>query len=393
MGGSEAAARSFAEHLASEGHDVEVVTSCAQSYVDWANFFEPGIETLNGVTIHRLPVADKRRPERFGPIHNWMINGPRPGPFFEQMRWAKLMGPDIDGYATWMASNVSRFDIAIFMTYMYSTTTRGLPTAAWRIPTILQPTAHDEPPIWIRLYDTLFRLPDSYLFFTPEERGVVERRFDFTPNGRTIGIGIELERSALANEFRCKMDIGDDPYLLYVGRIDAVKGSNELHEFFRTYKARNPGPLKLVLVGEQIDAIATHPDVLHAGFLSEDDKRAALAGALALVQPSRFESFSIVVCESWVQSRPVLVSSGCEVLVGQTRRSHGGIPYSGFAEFEAAVDLLIDDPILADQLGRNGRAYVEQNYSWDVVVKGLLETIDEAIENFGRRTKTLRAGH
>ena len=106
-----------------------------------------------------------------------------------------------------------------------------------------------------------------------------------------------------------------------------------------------------------------------------------------------FESFSIVVCESWVQSRPVLVSSGCEVLVGQTRRSHGGIPYSGFAEFEAAVDLLIDDPILADQLGRNGRAYVEQNYSWDVVVKGLLETIDEAIENFGRRTKTLRAGH
>ena len=66
VGGSEAAARAFAEHLVDRDHDVEVVTSCAQSYVDWANVYPPGVEELNGVTVHRLEAADVRRPERVG---------------------------------------------------------------------------------------------------------------------------------------------------------------------------------------------------------------------------------------------------------------------------------------------------------------------------------------
>ena len=42
IGGSEAACRSFAEQLAARGHQVEVVTSCARAYTDWANEYEPG---------------------------------------------------------------------------------------------------------------------------------------------------------------------------------------------------------------------------------------------------------------------------------------------------------------------------------------------------------------
>ena len=61
VGGSEAAARAFAEHLAASGHEVSVVTSCAQSYSDWANVYPPGREELNGVTIRRLPVTEPRK--------------------------------------------------------------------------------------------------------------------------------------------------------------------------------------------------------------------------------------------------------------------------------------------------------------------------------------------
>jgi glycosyltransferase involved in cell wall biosynthesis len=385
VGGSEAAARAFAEHLARAGHEVEVATSCAQSYVDWANVFDPGVEIINDVTVHRLPVADLRRPERFGPIHEWMVHGPRPAPLFEQMRWAKLMGPDLIGYPAWMAGNIDRFDAAIFMTYMYSTTTRGLPTAAGRVPTIMQPTAHDEPPIWIRLYDTLFRLPDEFLFFTPEERDVVRRRFQIEPSGRTVGIGIDLGEPGDPAVFRRRFGLGEAPYLVYVGRIDAIKGSRELHDFFVTYKQRNGGDLRLVLVGEQIADTGSNHEVVPTGFLSEEDKRSAIAGSLALVQPSRFESFSIVVCEGWVQRRPVLVHADCDVLVGQARRSNGGLFYGGYAEFEAAVDLLLHKPELGDQLGRNGRAYVEANYSWDAVVHGVEASIADASQRFGHR--------
>ncbi len=385
VGGSEAAARAFAEQLAARGHAVEVITSCATSYVDWANVFDPGTEVLNGVTVHRLAVDDIRRPEKFGPLHNWMIAGPRPAPLFEQQRWAKHMGPDMGELPAWIAGNIDRFDVAIFMTYMYATATRGLPAAATRVPTVFQPTAHDEPPIRVMLYDTLFRLPDAFLFFTPEEREVVERRFRMEPHGETVGIGIELTAAGSPAEFRGQFGLGDDPYLLYLGRIDAIKGSRELYDFFGEYKRRSPGPLKFVLVGETISEVPEHPDVICTGFLDEAGKRNALAGALALVQPSRFESFSIVVCESWVQRRPVLVHGDCDVLVGQTRRSGGGVPYKGFAAFEAAVDLLVDDPALADRMGRCGRDYVERMYDWPTVLDGVERTIATAVERFAKR--------
>jgi glycosyltransferase involved in cell wall biosynthesis len=54
--------------------------------------------------------------------------------------------------------------------------------------------------------------------------------------------------------------------------------------------------------------------------------------------------------------------------VGEARRSGGAIPYSGFAEFEAAVDLLVDAPGLATALGDAGRGYVELRYGWDDVL-------------------------
>jgi len=155
VGGSEAAARAFAERLVDRGHEVEVVTSCARSYVDWSDAYQPGVSNLNGVVVNRLPIEQLRRAERFGSLQSWMVSGPHPVPHFQQMRRAKHMGPDIAGYRRWLADNVKRFNAAIFMTYLYSTTTRGLPSASGRVPTLLQPTAHDEPPLWVRLYDTL----------------------------------------------------------------------------------------------------------------------------------------------------------------------------------------------------------------------------------------------
>ncbi len=385
VGGSEAAARMFAERLVERGHEVDVVTSCALSYVDWANAFEPGTSQLNGVTVHRLPVSAPRAPEIFGPYQQWMIDGPKPAPAFVQSAWAKQMGPDITDLSAWISANAGQYDLAVFMTYLYATTTVGLPAAAGRVATILQPTAHDEPPLRVRLYDSLFRLPDGFLFFTPEERNVVRRRFGFEPVGETIGIGIDLAAPGSIDQFRQLIGIGDAPYVLYVGRIDAIKGSRELFEFFLAYKQRNPGPLKLVFVGERIGETPEHPDVLYSGFVDEATKHAALAGSVALMQPSRFESFSIVLCESWVQRRPALVHADSEVLRGQAMRSQGALPYAGFAEFEAALTMLVADADLAARLGSNGRRYVEQHYRWDAVLDGFERAATTAATRFASR--------
>jgi glycosyltransferase involved in cell wall biosynthesis len=387
VGGSEAACRMFAEHLVERGHDVEVLTSCARRYTDWADEYEPGTVELEGVTVHRMPVVAERSHDEFAPLNDWTIHGPWPMPSFQQTRWADVMGPRLRGQRRWLSEHTSRFDAVIHMTYMYGTTTSGLTVTAGRVPTILQPTAHDEPALWVRRYDTLFRLADAFMYFTPEEREIVERRFSFETLGTVIGIGMEIHDHVEPTGVRERLGLGDDPYLVYVGRIDPAKGAVEAWGFFDEYKRRNPGRLKLVLVGDPVVHLPDHPDVIRAGFLSEIDKRAALAGSLALLQPSYFESFSIVLCEAWLQRRPALVQRASEVLTGQAHRSGGAIPYSGFAEFEAAVDLLLERPVLADHMGESGRRYVIESYAWPRVIDQVEHSIELARGRFDERRR------
>ena len=386
VGGSEAACRQFAEHLVQRGHQVDVLTSCAHDYVDWANEYEPGVHVINGVTVHRMPVVAPRPPREFDVLHNWVVHNPFGAPLFEQQRWTTLMGPRLTDMRGWLLENAHTYDTVVFMTYLYMTATQGLPTVAGRVPTILQPTAHDEPPAYVSLYQSIFRQPDAFLFFTPEEKEAVERLYRIDPQGATIGIGLELDdERGDAGRARVRHGLGDDPYLVYVGRIDASKGVGELIRFFDAYKSRNGGNLRLVLAGGGQLEVPERDDIVVTGFLDEQEKRDVIAGSLALVQSSYFESFSIVLCESWLENRPALVQGRCEVLRGQAIRSGGAIPYEGFAEFEAAVDHLLANPSVADEMGRAGRRYVENNYDWDVVLDRFEETIELAKNRFSRR--------
>ena len=94
----------------------------------------------------------------------------------------------------------------------------------------------------------------------------------------------------------------------------------------------------------------------------------ALAGAFALAQPSFFESFSMILTEAFAFGRPALVDGRCAVLLGHAQRSGAAVPYENFGEFEAALEMLRTDPALADAMGAAGQAYVEREYSWDVVL-------------------------
>jgi glycosyltransferase involved in cell wall biosynthesis len=193
------------------------------------------------------------------------------------------------------------------------------------------------------------------------------------------------------DEFRERFDLGNDPYLVYVGRLDPMKGVRQLCDFFIELKKQFPSELKLVLAGDPLVDLPQHEDIVVTGFLDEADKHAAIADSLALVQSSYFESFSIVLCEAWVQRRPALVQGASTVLRGQVMRSAGGIPYEGYAEFEQAALMLLENPALADELGQNGRKYVEDTYEWGHVLQGFEESLLIAKERFSNRSISLRS--
>jgi len=368
-GGAELHCRQFASRLAARGHHVEVLTTCARDYVTWADEYPPGTEDIDGVAVHRLPTASPRDWRLFGPLNARVTLGEKPVALHVQDEWMRFQGPDVPGLAPWLDGHGPAFDAVVFFTYLYNTTYTGLARVAGRVPSVLHPTAHDEPTLRLSVFDAVFHRPDAFAFSTEEERALVEGRFRVARPSSVVGIGFDLDMAGDGDSFRRSHGLGDDPYLVVVGRVDPAKGSTELFDFFVTYKQRNPGPLRLVVVGEPVDRPPPHPDVVVTGFVDDDVKRGAVDGALALVQPSYFESFSMVLAEAWAQGRPALVQGRCAVLEGHARRSGGAVAYRGYAEFEAAVDLVASEPTLAASLGGAGRRYVAANFAWDEVLE------------------------
>ncbi|MGH9333490.1 MAG: glycosyltransferase family 4 protein, partial [Vicinamibacteria bacterium] len=209
--------------------------------------------------------------------------------------------------------------------------------------------------------------PSSLLFNTEAEELLVLERFPVHKKMReTIGIGMELLEQPDIHSFRRKHDI-PGKYLLYAGRIDAGKGLEELFRFFQFYKEEHPGSgnLQLILIGRLSMKLPESPSIRYIGFVDEGDKLSAMAGAIAVVQPSRMESLSIVTLEAFSVGTPVMATANSRVLADHCRKANAGLYYADFEEFEEILTLLLDDRNLARSLGRNGQQYVKDNYGWN----------------------------
>ena len=206
--------------------------------------------------------------------------------------------------------------------------------------------------------------------------------------GEVVGVGSELPAQMDAEGFRRRHRLLG-PFLLYVGRIDRNKGCPELFDFFLRYRRETGSALKLVLVGGALLPVPDDPAIVALGFLPEGEKWDSLGASLVLVIPSRLESLSMVTLEAFWAERPVLANARCEVLRGQCRRANGGLYYATYDEFREALALLEGEPGLRQALGRNGHAYFEAHYAWEVIEEKYLNLLSRIL---GRKVPSLDAG-
>ena len=122
--------------------------------------------------------------------------------------------------------------------------------------------------------------------------------------------------------------------------------------------------------------IPQHPRIHHLGFLPDEDKFDAIAASDLLIMPSYFESLSMVALEAWALGRPVLANGRCDVLKGQCIRSGAGLYYERYEEFAETLYALESNGPLHTRLGRNGRDYFTQHYTWPVIERKYLDMFD-----------------
>jgi glycosyltransferase involved in cell wall biosynthesis len=363
-GGSESLARALAERLAAE-YDVTVFTTCARDYVTWRNELPAGESSESGVTVRRFPVEEERDLAAFNRFAESIYD--RPHSDDDERRFLREQGPYAPALVAALAREQDRFRAVLFFTYLYYPTVEGLRAAPSRA--ILVPTTHDEPPLRFRLYREVFASARAFGFLTPAEEALVRSRFDVGGRPALLaGMGIEDAGETDAGGFRARFGL-TRPYVLYAGRIDAGKGCADLVRFYELYRARTAEPADLVLIGTLAMDEPRGAGARYLGFVSEDDKRAAFAGASVVACPSAYESFSISLLDGFAHGVPGLVNARSAVLKEHCLRGQGGLFYEDGVEFVEALVTLMGDDALRRSLGASGRAYVAAEYRWDVVLE------------------------
>ena len=435
LGGSEYHCRLVAERLALR-HDVTVLTTCARDYITWENDYPEGTDRIRGVTVQRFANAKTRDIQSFNAFSDWIFHNPHTAD--DERSWLEQQGPWCPALVEHLEQRHGNYDVLIFFTYLYAPTVLGLQVDPKR--SILVPTAHDEPAIRLELYRDVFRSPAGFAFNTGVERAFLRARFGMHPRTEEIvGCGVDLPARFLDSGEADATDstsppepspsvaetvlAGDDdisfgnadvidgngdgqrapaalfrrrhrlyePFALYGGRIDPGKGCEELIAHFGAY-ADARGDASLVLMGVKLMPIPEEPYIRFAGMLPDAERFEALRAATVVVVPSPFESLSLLALEAFAVGTPILASARSDVVTDHCQRSNAGLYYGDRDEFIECLSLLLDNAALREELGRNGQAYVAENYAWDVILDKYERLIHGVASSSQRRRPSAGSG-
>jgi glycosyltransferase involved in cell wall biosynthesis len=275
-------------------------------------------------------------------------------------------GPYAPDLVDALERNRDAHDHFVFFTYLYYNTYWGLQAVPRK--TILVPTAHDEPALHLSIMKDVFARPAAFMFNTEAEKAMLGRYFSFAGKYQeTVGVGVDLPPEAEPGGASARFRV-HAPYVLYAGRIEPGKGCSEMIDYFLRFSDRHP-ELNLLLIGNLLMPLPSHPRIHYLGFVSPEEKNAAMAHAVATIHPSHLESLCMAALESLAVRTPILVQAATEPLKQHCLAGRCGLWFSGAGDFGAALELLLRDTRLRSELGRNGRAYVGANYSWDQVLR------------------------
>jgi len=377
-GGAEMALRGLAAHLHDAGVELEILTTCVKEFSnDWnVNYHRKGMAVIEGIKVMRFPVR-KRDAAAFNSV-NYKLMHNLPISEAEEIIYVKEMvnSPELYDY---MERNQEEYALFVFIPYMFGTSYYGAMVCPEK--SVLIPCFHNESYIYLNVLKEVYGKIRGMIFHAKPEQELANRIYDLSyVKQEVLGTGVHTEWEANAKDFLIKYKI-DFPYIMYAGRKDSGKNVNTLINYFSEYKKRNKNNLKLLLLGGgKIDIPKeSRNDIVEVGFIPMQDKYNAYAACTALCQPSKNESFSLVIMECWLCSRPILIHEKCEVTKNFAIEAQGGLYFNDYYEFEECVNYLQRNEDICLEMGKNGKKYVMSNFSWDVIVEKYMNFFKECI--------------
>jgi glycosyltransferase involved in cell wall biosynthesis len=368
VGGAEQLIRDYALHLAANGHDVSVHTTCARDHVRWINELPEGETSDAGVRVvrHHVRPSDLHRRAQ---LEVQLASGARLSRS-EEEEWLRESGHSQDLIDAIEREGVGAAAI-VFAPYLFPTTVYGARVHPEK--SVVVPCLHDETYARFETVQETLRGCAAIFYNSNAEARLAASLMSGLPPASTIGPGVS-DVSGNAERF-LRAHAMVVPYIAYAGRRERGKNFPLLLEWTVAYNdhLRKGDRAMLVVMGrgdspELRLAVDHHIDL---GFVDYETRNDAFAGSLSAVNLSTNESFSYTMMEAWLSGTANIVHADGAVTREHCEESGGGLWVRDAAEFGAALDRLQRDPGLRTLLAGRGRNYVLGRYSWPAVVPRL----------------------
>jgi len=173
----------------------------------------------------------------------------------------------------------------------------------------------------------------------------------------------------------------DGPYFLCVGRLEKLKGIQDLISLFASYREAS-----LVIVGdgdhgEELRRQAAGMEhVRFLGRVHPSELGGLYKHAIALVMPSIcYELAPLVPVEAFAQGTPAIVRK-LGAMPEIVEQAGGGLAFETLEQCRDAMETLRTQPALRDELGEKGRQAREREWTEEVHMQRYLGLVNSMLE-------------
>jgi len=189
--------------------------------------------------------------------------------------------------------------------------------------------------------------------------------------------------------FRARHGIGAVPLILFLGRLNAIKGPDMLldafcqcsqHDRMKTYHLVFAGPDGGMLntLKRVSESSGVNDRVHFVGHIGGVEKNEAYRAADFLAIPSRQEAMSIVVLEAGISGTPVLMTDQCG-FDGVAAVEGGMVVAASVAGLKRGLLSMTSDPGKLKTMGQNLEKFTRERFLWDHMVNRYLELFSKII--------------
>ncbi len=173
--------------------------------------------------------------------------------------------------------------------------------------------------------------------------------------------------------------VGDNPYLLFIGRLESEKGLIFLLKTFNQL-CIHEGNLNLVIIGEGslkealnklTNTLESKSQVHILGSLHESQVKFLLKRAKALILPSQFEIMPTILLEAWAVGCPVIVRDyyGVSALI---HHNQTGLIFNDSETLSKCVQQLLSNEGLLQTLKKNAEKQLHSQYIAPLVAEQII---------------------